>query len=182
MNHKVRNCVRTLLCHSKLPKELWGELLLSSVYLINRTPCGSEWAKSPLECITGKRPSIKHLIPIGEKLFYKSLSSNKLDARGKSEIMVGYEENRNAYRIWKPDTNLTIISRDLMRAAAAAKGETTSKALMTTPIGFLRAAVIANLLDYEKWHVAMVQEHESLMQHKVWVEVDRPNCKVLRTR
>jgi hypothetical protein len=149
---------------------------------MNRTVCGSEKAKSPLECITGKRLSKKHLIPIEEKIFYKSLLSDKLDARGESGIMVGYEENRNAYRIWKPYTNLMIISRDVMRAAAAAKGETTSEALMVTPIGFLRAAEIANFPDYEKWHVAMVQEHKSLVQHKAWVEVDRPNCKVLKTR
>jgi hypothetical protein len=89
-------------------------MLLSSVYLMNRTPCGSKRAKSPLECIAGKGPSIKHLIPIGEKIYYKSLSSDKLEARGESGIMVGYEENRNAYRIWKPDTNLIIISRDVM--------------------------------------------------------------------
>jgi hypothetical protein len=38
MNNTVMNCVRTLLCHSKLPKELWGELLFSFVYLMNRTP------------------------------------------------------------------------------------------------------------------------------------------------
>jgi Reverse transcriptase (RNA-dependent DNA polymerase) len=69
-----------------------------------------------------------------------------------------------------------------MQAAAAAKDETTSEALTTTPIGFLRAAENANLPDYKKWHVAMVQKHESLMQHKVWVVVDRANCKVLRTR
>jgi hypothetical protein len=49
INHTVMNHVRILLCHSKLPKELWSELLLSSVYLMNRTPCGSKRAKSPLE-------------------------------------------------------------------------------------------------------------------------------------
>jgi hypothetical protein len=69
-----------------------------------------------------------------------------------------------------------------MRAAAAAKGKTTSKAMMTTPIGFLRTAEIINLPDYEKWHIAMVQEPKLLMQHRVWVKVDRPSCKVLRTR
>jgi Reverse transcriptase (RNA-dependent DNA polymerase) len=69
-----------------------------------------------------------------------------------------------------------------MRAAAAANSETTSEALMTTPIGFLRAAEIANLPDYKKWHIAIVPEHKSPMQHKVWVEVDRLNCKVLTTR
>jgi hypothetical protein len=29
---------------------------------------------------------------------------------------------------------------------------------MITLIGFLRAAEIANLQDYKKWHIAMVQE------------------------
>jgi hypothetical protein len=53
---------------------------------------------------------------------------------------------------------------------------------MTTPIRFLRAAEVPNLPHYKKWHIAMVQEHELLMQHEVWVEFARPNCKVLRTR
>jgi hypothetical protein len=60
---------------------------------MNRTPCGSERAKSPLECITGKRLSIKNLIPVGEEIYYKSLSSDKFDATGESGFMVGYEEN-----------------------------------------------------------------------------------------
>jgi hypothetical protein len=88
---------------------------------MNRTPCGSERTKLPLDCIAGKRPSIKHLIPLGEKIYFKLFLSDKLDARGQSRIMVGYKENRNAYRIWKPDTNLIIVSRDRMQAAAAAK-------------------------------------------------------------
>jgi hypothetical protein len=54
MNYTVMNRVRTLLCHSKLPKKLWVELLLSTVHLMNGTLCGSERTKSPLKCITGK--------------------------------------------------------------------------------------------------------------------------------
>jgi hypothetical protein len=64
--------------------------------------------------------------------------------------MVAYEKDRNAYRIWKPNTNSIIFGQDVMQATAAAKGETTSEALMTMPIRFLRAAEIANLPDYKR--------------------------------
>jgi hypothetical protein len=53
--------------------------------------------KLQLECVTGKRMSVKHLMPICDKIYYKSLSTEKLYARGESGKIVGYKKGKNSY-------------------------------------------------------------------------------------
>ncbi|RDY05105.1 Copia protein, partial [Mucuna pruriens] len=52
--------VRSMISHSSLPEPLWGELIMHSLYPLQRVPTKIV-NKTPYELWTNKTPSIKHL-------------------------------------------------------------------------------------------------------------------------
>ena len=56
--------VRSMICHSSLPKPLWGKALKTIVYILNKVPSKSI-AKTPYELWIGKKPSIMTLTCLG---------------------------------------------------------------------------------------------------------------------
>jgi hypothetical protein len=106
---------RCLLAESKLPEQLWPELALAAVYLLNRTPVeGLQW-RTPYEAVFKIKPSISHLRIIGSKAYV--LKPNipklaKLHARARIGYLIGYEAS-NIWRIWLPASGRVIPARDV---------------------------------------------------------------------
>ncbi|CAA9994717.1 unnamed protein product [Nesidiocoris tenuis] len=99
----------------RIPQGLWAELINSAVYILNITGPTKVDSKSPYELWTGKKPSLKHLRIIGSYCYVHvpKETRKKMDKKSKKGILVGYE-NWDGYRIWYPDDNKILRSRDIV--------------------------------------------------------------------
>ena len=59
-NRTLKDMVRSMICQSTLPVSLWGEVLKTATYLLNRVLTKAT-VKTPYELWTGHKPSLKHL-------------------------------------------------------------------------------------------------------------------------
>ncbi|PNF16926.1 hypothetical protein B7P43_G03693 [Cryptotermes secundus] len=111
MNRTIVEKARALIFDSGLNKRMWGEAVLTSAYLLNRSPTVTVNG-TPAENWYGKRPDLAGLKSFGSEMYTKILVPlKKLDSHGKKGIFVGY--NTNGYRIWDPNTERTCVSRDV---------------------------------------------------------------------
>lgn len=84
-------------------KYLWGEAYATAVYLKNRLPHSALKNKTPFEALYGKKPTIQHLHPFGQKCYVHIPVENrppgtKLAPRAVEGIMVGYTDSDKIIR------------------------------------------------------------------------------------
>ena len=108
---------RSILEDSKLPNYLWPWIVKAAVYLLNRTPTKKLEGKTPYEAVTGKRPYLGHLHPLGCKSFALNNSTNiertKLDPRAHLGFHLGCADSTNIFYVWIPHQNRVIRIRDV---------------------------------------------------------------------
>lgn len=114
---------RAMAIASKIPKDLWKEVVDAAAYLHNRTPKESLGWRSPFESFHGKKPNLAHLKVYGCKAYAMTENAQekknrlrKLDARAYIGYLVGYQST-NIYRIWIPEKGLNrgvISTRDVI--------------------------------------------------------------------
>jgi hypothetical protein len=110
MNQTILEKARALIFYSGLDKEMWGEAVLTSAYLLNRRPTVTVNG-TPAENWYGTKPNLTRLKNFGSEVYTKIQGPlKKLDSHSKKGIFVGY--NTNGYRIWDPNIKRTYISRD----------------------------------------------------------------------
>ena len=93
-NRTLIEGTRTMLKDSELGKDLWGEAILTHVYLRNRCPSVILPNDiTPYERVFGHAPSISHLRVFGSKCFIKvpDETRTKLDDKAKECWLLGFE-------------------------------------------------------------------------------------------
>ena len=89
---------------------------VTSVYIfLNKCPTKSVYDKTPKEAWSGRRPSIRHL-KFFECIAYAHVLDQlrkKLDDKGERCIFIDYNTDSNASKLYNPETNKVIISRDV---------------------------------------------------------------------
>ena len=92
---------------------MWGEALLASVYLYNRTPHSSINYKTPYELKNKEKPNISNIKVWGSIAYYKNKGNKikKLDSRANKGVLIGYGQNQ--YRIWDLELKRPLWSRDV---------------------------------------------------------------------
>jgi len=110
INYTLLDKVRAILSESNLFKELWPEVLLSVTYIHNRTPHSFLGYKTPYEARYNTKPSISNIRILGSITYHKEARITKLDSRGTSGILLGF--NHNQYRVYNPISKRTICTRD----------------------------------------------------------------------
>lgn len=115
-NRTVMEKARCLVFDSHLSKEFWGEAVLSSVYLINRTETSAiPEKKTPAEIWYNCKPNlekIKRFGCIAYNLIPKENRQSKLDSRSHKMIMVGYADN--GYRLWDATKRKIVLGRNVI--------------------------------------------------------------------
>ena len=110
------NKVRALLYQAGLPNYFWGEVLLASVFLYNRTPHTALKGVTPYEKKTGVKPDISFIRIFGSITFYKVKgldSHNKLKARANKAVLIGYTDNVKVYKLQDIELRKVVYSRDV---------------------------------------------------------------------
>ena len=116
MNRTLIETVRSILLHAGLPHKFWGEALSMATYLKNRSPTKAVENMTPYEAWTGKRPDVSHLRVFGCDAYglIPKDEREKLDAKSRKCILVGYGEVTKGYRLFDPERGKVFLSRDIV--------------------------------------------------------------------
>jgi len=98
-----------------VPKFLWSEAVMTSVYLINRTPSRLLGWKTPYEMLRGVNEFIVRPKVFGRTCFVRDHrpSVGKVDPRPVKCIFVGYSSSQKGYKCWCPIERRLFVSMDV---------------------------------------------------------------------
>lgn len=118
-NRTVMEAARSMLYNKSLPEKFWGEATRTAVYTINRTVNERNNKVTPFEIYHGHKPRVSHMKVFGSFAMVKEQEKKrsgyqrKLEPRAKCMMLVGYERDFT-YRLYEPEKNLVIISREVI--------------------------------------------------------------------
>ena len=115
-NRTVMEMTRALMKSMKIPGRFWAEAVRHAVYLLNRLPTKAMGYRTPYEAWNGKRPHLGHLRIFGCKGHVKTVKPHlkKLEDRSVPMVYFGIEEGSKAHRMYNPQTNKIVVSRDVV--------------------------------------------------------------------
>ena len=115
-NRTVMVITRALMKSMKIPGRFWAEAVRHAVYLLNRLPTKAMGYRTPYEAWNGKRPHLGHLRIFGCKGHVKTVKPHlkKLEDRSVPMVYFGIEEGSKAHRMYNPQTNKIVVSRDVV--------------------------------------------------------------------
>ncbi|GJZ41728.1 zinc finger, CCHC-type containing protein [Tanacetum coccineum] len=113
-NRVLQDMINAMLVSANLPKNLWGEALLTACHVSNRI-IAKKLKVSPYEIWNGGKPNISYFRVWGCLAYYKVLLPNtsKLGPRGLKSVFVGYAKDSKSYRCLDLDSNVIVESRDV---------------------------------------------------------------------
>lgn len=116
MNRSLVEKARCLIFDAGLHKKFWAEAINTSVYLRNRSVVTGLNNLTPYELWTGNKPDLSHIRIFGSKVMTLIPKEKRLkwDKKAKELVLVGYADNIKGYRIYNPENNSIITSRDII--------------------------------------------------------------------
>jgi hypothetical protein len=106
---------RALLKQRGLLVVFWGEVVVTAVYILNRSPTKALNGRTLYEAWHGRKPAVSHLWVFGCLTFGKELGHiGKLDDRSLPGVFIGYAEGSKAYRILDPGTHRVRTTCDVV--------------------------------------------------------------------
>jgi transposase InsO family protein len=97
-NQTVVGMARALLKQRGMPAVFWGEVVVTVVYILNRSPTKALNGRTPYETWHGCKPAVSHLLVFGCLAFGKELGHiGKLNDRSTPGVFIGYVECSKAY-------------------------------------------------------------------------------------
>ena len=115
LNRTLVEMTRSMLTRSIVPQKLWAEAMSTAVYLRNQSPTKAVEGMTPHEAFHGNKPNVKHLRVFGCVAFAHIAKDErkKLDIIARRCVLVGYGTEVKGYRLYDPDRNKMLYSRDV---------------------------------------------------------------------
>ncbi|RVX01687.1 Retrovirus-related Pol polyprotein from transposon RE1 [Vitis vinifera] len=199
-NRTIMEMTRCLLHEKELPKSFWAEAANTAVFLLNRLPTKALQKQTPFEAWFGYKPMLMNLKTFGCLCFsyVPQVKRDKLDKKSEPGIFIGYSSTSKAYRIYLPQNNKIVVSRDVKFLETEkwswdeqnqqyvdedvdelpVRGFRTlfdiyqrCNIAVLEPAGFVEAA------ENKRWRVAMQEELNMIDKNNTWELVDRPSHK-----
>jgi hypothetical protein len=94
-----------------LPMHLWVEACNTTVYVQNHCPHRVLGMSTPEEYFIGKKQDISHLKNFGSSVYVHVTkdSRKKLEPTAEVGIFVGYTETPHNYRVYFPNSKMTVM-------------------------------------------------------------------------
>jgi len=107
---------RSMLYAKDVPLYLWAEAVNTAVYILNRTATSQAPNSTPYELWTGKKPALDHIRTFGCETFLHipKEQRNKLAAKSKKLMLVGYDKNSTNYCLYDIETKKIKVSRNVI--------------------------------------------------------------------
>ncbi|CAJ2675738.1 unnamed protein product [Trifolium pratense] len=107
---------RSLLLSASVPKEFWGEAILTAVHAINRIPSSVTSGLSPFEKLYGSCPDYSSLKVFGSTCFVlrPHVERDKLSPRSTICVFLGYGAGQKGYRCYDPSSKKLYVSRHVV--------------------------------------------------------------------
>ncbi|KRX34433.1 Retrovirus-related Pol polyprotein from transposon TNT 1-94 [Trichinella murrelli] len=108
---------RSMLHSKDLPLSLWAEAVNTACHVLNRTGPTTVKGKSPMELWFKRDPvSIDHFHVFGTECFVHvpKQRRRKWEKKSVAGRFMGYCDEKDGYRIWMPDINQIVTSRDVL--------------------------------------------------------------------
>jgi ATP-binding cassette subfamily B (MDR/TAP) protein 1 len=102
-----------VLFNSGLNKRFWAEANSTSCYLINRSPSIAIDKKTPIEVWSGS-PADYSQLRVSGCTTYAHVDNGKLQPRAVKCIFLGYQSGVKGYKLWNPQTQKVVISRNVI--------------------------------------------------------------------
>lgn len=113
-NRTVVEMARTMLAAADLPLNLWGEASNTAALIRNFIPLDRLEGRTPWEIWHGTKPNINFLRVFGSKAYALIEGQrNKFAQKSEQLILVGFEPQQKAYRLWEPGTRRVVIRRNV---------------------------------------------------------------------
>ena len=114
-NRMILGAARAMLHDQGLPIHLWAEACNIVVYVQNRCPCRVLSMSTPEEAFTGKKLDVSHFKIFGSSVYVHVTkdAKKKLELTEEVGIFVGYTETPHNYRVYFPDSWMTVVRRDI---------------------------------------------------------------------
>jgi transposase InsO family protein len=114
-NQTVVGMAQALLKQRGMSAVFWREAVVTTVYILNRSPTKALNSVMPYETWHGRKPAVSHLRVFGCLAFGKELGHiGKLDDGSTPGVFIGYAEGSKAYHILDPGTQLVRTTRDVV--------------------------------------------------------------------
>ena len=105
---------RCLLKDGDFPPSMWGELMLTAAYLLNRSPHSALGGATPYSKLHNKSPDLSGLRVIGACAFvHHERYRKKLDDRAFEGKLCGFGLDSQTYRILNPSNGAVVESRNV---------------------------------------------------------------------
>jgi len=114
INRTIIEKSKAMLIDSRLPRNLWPEVVQTAVYIHNRIPPRGQ-EETPEERWTGTKPDVAHLQAFGCDAYALTPKEHrnggdKLYKNSQKCIMLGYGETATHYRLWDPESKRVITA------------------------------------------------------------------------
>ena len=113
-NRTIVEAVRTTLQASGLPNSFWAEAAAHAIFVRNRLPTKAVRRVTPYQAWNGRKPDADILRPFGciAHAYIHAVHRNKLDAKSRRCVFVGFATDSAQYRLYDPATDKVFQSRD----------------------------------------------------------------------
>jgi hypothetical protein len=115
-NRTLLDMARTMLDEYKTPDRFWAEAINTACYSINRLYLHRILKKTSYELLTGKNPNVSYFRVFGSKCFIliKRGRNSKFAPKAVEGVLLGYDSNTSAYRVFNKSTRLVEVSCDIV--------------------------------------------------------------------
>lgn len=112
-NRTIVEMARTMLAAADLPLNLWGEASNTAALIRNFVPLDRLEGRTPWEAWLDTKPKINFLRVFGSKAYALIEDQrNKFAQKSEQLVLVGFEPQQKAYRLWEPGTRRVVIRRN----------------------------------------------------------------------
>ncbi|CAA7032829.1 unnamed protein product [Microthlaspi erraticum] len=115
-NRTIMNMVRTVLREKEIPRSFWPEAVQWANHVLNRSPTVAVTDKTPEEAWSGKKPSVEYFKIFGcvGHVHISDVKRTKLDDKSVKCVLLGYNSESKAYKMYDPVEKKIHISRDVI--------------------------------------------------------------------
>lgn len=115
-HNSLLNTARALRLQAGLPHSFWEDCILTSTYLLNRTPSSVLHGSTPYKILFHAKPDYTHLRTFGSMCYVTNQDphKDKFSDKALKCLFLGYPVDQKAYRVMNFETKKVFTFRDVV--------------------------------------------------------------------